>query len=241
MSSKTIVTDIGKALIAKATAEGTTVKMKYFAVGDGAGQEYTPTGHESKLVKENWRANIGSILVNPKDSKELFIDTPIPEDVGGWWIREYGVFDDQDNLILIGTPNPFYKSKAEEGDILVVDFNLSLTLQNIASIEFSIDPKAYVTHEYLENADYPVNGKISYKQRPQLLDSEVATLKDIDGIKVFPDIQDDGKGTVTVQQPNGKGAVMRFLSVDAPEIYTEIDGELGEVRIHGGKLTGYKS
>lgn len=241
MSSKTIVTDIGKALIAKATAEGTTVKMKYFAVGDGAGQEYTPTGHETKLVKENWRANIGSILVNPKDNKELFIDTPVPEDVGGWWIREYGVFDDQGNLILIGTPNPFYKSKAEEGDILVVDFNLSLTLQNIASIEFSVDPKAYVTHSHLENADYPVNGKITYKQRPKLLDSEIATLKDINGIKSFPDIQDDGKGVVTIQQPNGSGAVMRFLNSIVPDTYTEIDGVKGEIRIVGGKLVGYRA
>ncbi len=240
MSSKTIVTDIGKALIAKAIESGTTVKLKYFAVGDGDGQEYTPTGHETKLIQENWRTNIGSIFRNPKDDKELFIDTPIPEDVGGWWIREYGIFDEAGNLILIGTPNPFYKSKAEEGDVITVDFNLSLTLQNIASVEFIIDPAAYVTHNYLENADYPINGKIKFLQRPKVLDSEAATLADLDNIKTLPDIQDDGNGTVTIQQPNGKGAVMRFLNAENPDTYTEIDGVNGEVRIHGGVLVGYK-
>lgn len=237
MSSKTIVTDIGKALIAKAIESGTTVKLKYFAVGDGGGQEYTPTGHEIKLVKENWRTNIGSILRNPKDDKELFIDTPIPEDVGGWWIREYGIFDETGNLVLIGTPNPFYKSKAEEGDVITVDFNLSLTLQNIASIEFIVDPAAYVTHNYLENADYPINGKIKFLQRPKILDSEAATLADLDNIKALPDIQDDGKGTVTIQQPNGDAAKMVFSSKTNPNVYTTIDGATGQITLHGGKVT----
>lgn len=241
MSAKTIVTDIGKSLIAKAIETGTTVKLKTFAVGDGNGKEYTPTGQETKLVKENWRSNIGSITVNPKNGKEVFVDTPIPEDVGGWWIREYGVFDEAGNLILIGTTNEFYKAKAEEGDVIVVDMNLSLTVQNTSAIQFIIDPAAYVTHQYLKDTDYKINGLIEFDQRPKCQDSVFALKSDIDGLVRYPDIQDDGLGVVTIAKPDGSGAAMRFTNKNTPNIYTEIDGVNGEVRIVGGNLIGYDS
>lgn len=238
-ASKTIVTDVGKQLIAKAVATGTTVKLKSFAVGDGGGEEYTPSGKETKLIKENWRSNIGNISVNPKDDKEVFIDTPIPEDVGGWWIREYGVFDESNNLILIGTTNEFYKAKAEEGDVIVVDMNLSLTVQNTSAIQFIIDPQAYVTHQYLKTADYQLDGQLIYGKRPKCENSVFALKSDIDGLVKYPDIQDDGKGVVTIAKPDGSGAVLRFPNKAQPNVYTEIDGRNGEVRIVGGSLSGF--
>jgi hypothetical protein len=238
MTSKTIVTNKGKELIAAASAAGTSVKLKYFAVGDGSGNEYIPDGTEIALKKENWRSNIGSITINPKDKKELFIDTPIPEDVGGWWIREYGIFDENNNLILIGTPMSFYKAKTEEGEVLIVDFNLSLTLQNISSIQFIIDPAAYVTHQYLKESDYQINGQLTYLQRPKCENSEFALKSDLDGINKYPDIKDED-GVITIQQSDGRGAVMLFLSEAQPSIYTEINGATGEVKIVGGQLNGY--
>lgn len=234
----TYVTDIGKELISAAVASGGTVKFKYFAVGDGDGSEYEPTGHETQLVHENWRVNIGNIIVDPKDKKAVIIDTPIPEDVGGWFVREYGIFDEDNNLILIGTVNTFYKPPKTES-IFIVDMKLSLSLKNVSTVQFIIDPQAYVTHSYLKTADYTIEGQTEYAQRPKCENSVFATKADIEGLVKFPDIQDDGKGVVIIQQPDGSGAVMRFLDKAQPDIYTEIDGKNGEVRIVGGTLTGY--
>lgn len=209
-ASKTIVTDLGKTLIAKASATGTTVKLKYFAVGDGSGSEYTPTGKETKLVKENWRTNIGSISVNPKDDKELFVDTPIPEDVGGWWVREYGIFDEANNLILIGTTNEFYKAKAEEGDVIVVDMNLSLTVQNTANIEFIIDPDSYVTYKNLNNIPYArtdkenqFTNKNSFNDYTTYKGSEVAVVKSRVGENWLPTNLQDIIGNISICYGNG--------------------------------------
>ncbi len=182
-ASKTIVTDIGKAKIAQAAATGTTVKLKYFAVGDGAGSEYTPTGKEDRLLGENWRSNIDSIVVNKTDPKELFIDTVVPENVGGWWVREYGVFDEDNSLILIGTINQVYKSTLEEGDIIAFDFNLSVILQNVSNIEYVIDLASYVSFDFLLNANYEVTGQVDHRNRLKITsasgDNRVAVIQDI--------------------------------------------------------------
>lgn len=239
MSTKTIVTNLGKELIAKATATGTTVNLKYFAVGDGNGNEYIPDGTEIALKKENWRSNIGSIVVSKSDAKELLIDTPIPEDAGGWWIREYGVFDENNNLILIGTPMPFYKSKTTEGEVLIVDFNLSLTLQNIASIQFIVDPTAYVSHQYLKEDDYTINGQLAFTQRPRCENSVFALKSDLDGVGKYPDITDKD-GIVTIRQQNGKAATMVFDSVDNPSKSTIIDGANG-IQLNGTSIKLYRN
>lgn len=182
-ASKTIVTDIGKAKIAQAAATGTTVRLKYFAVGDGAGSEYTPTGKEDRLLGENWRSNIDSIVVNKTDPKELFIDTVVPENIGGWWVREYGVFDEDNALILIGTINQVYKSKLEEGDIIAFDFNLSVILQNVSNVEYVIDLASYVSFDFLLNANYEVTGQVDHRNRLKITsasgDNRVAIVQDI--------------------------------------------------------------
>ncbi|TXI91890.1 MAG: hypothetical protein E6Q33_08995 [Neisseriales bacterium] len=239
MATRAIVTNKGKELIAAAGAIGNTVKLKYFAVGDGSGNEYIPDGTEISLKKENWRTNIGSIAVNPKDKKELFIDTPVPEDVGGWWIREYGIFDEDNNLILIGTPTPFYKAKTEEGEILVIDFNLSLTLQNIASVQFIVDPSAYVTHQYLKESDYQINGLLTYSQRPKCEDSVFALKSDLDGIGKYPDITDQD-GIVNIRKPDGTAAKMIFNSIENPSKSTIIDGING-IQLKGTAIKLYRN
>ena len=59
-------------------------------------------------------------------------------------------------------------------------------------------------------------------------------------IGAYPDIV-DSNGVITIQQPNGKGAILRFINNDTPNVYTEINGATGELKVVGGILTGYKS
>lgn len=231
-ASKTIVTDIGKAKIAQAAATGTTVKLKYFAVGDGAGSEYTPTGKEDRLLGENWRSNIDSIVVNKTDPKELFIDTVVPESVGGWWVREYGVFDEDNSLILIGTINQVYKSTLEEGDIIAFDFNLSVILQNVSNVEYVIDLASYVSFDFLLNANYEVTGQVDHRNRLKITsasgDNRVAIIQDILNLyKINVSVQPATEILATSLRANG--------TLDALGISTNIVQAGFEYRLTGSQ------
>lgn len=238
--AKTIITDIGKIKIAKAAETGIAVAVRYFAVGDGSGETYIPDGTETSLRDEKWRSGINSSHVNPLKLDELILDTVIPANIGGFYIREYATFDVDGDMISIGTCLEIYKpSMDDHGPLISIECLMSHTLQNMASLELTVDLKSYVTYEYLLRNNYKIFGSITYEQRPQCESSTFALMTDIAEAKL-PDVHDDGKGTVTIQQPNGKGAVMKFLNSESPDTYTEIDGVNGEVRIHGGILVGYK-
>lgn len=238
--AKTIITDIGKIKIAKAAETGKAVAVRYFAVGDGSGETYIPDGTETKLRDEKWRSGINSSHVNPQKPDELILDTIIPEDVGGFFIREYATFDVDGDMISIGTCLGIYKPTIEDKSPLIsIECLMSHTLQNMASVELSVDLKAYVTYKYLLENSYTILGSITYAQRPKCEGSTFALMTDIAAAKL-PDIK-DVNGVITIQQPDGTGAVMRFLNAVMPDTYTEIDGIKGEIRIFGGKLVGYRA
>lgn len=235
--AKTIITDIGKIKIAKAAETGIAVAVRYFAVGDGSGETYIPDGTETSLRDEKWRSGINSSHVNPLKLDELILDTVIPANIGGFFIREYATFDVDGDMISIGTCLGIYKpSMDDHGPLISIECLMSHTLQNMASLELTVDLKSYVTYEYLLKNSYTILGSITYAQRPQCEGSTFALMTDIAESKL-PDVHDDGKGTVLIQQPDGSAAKMIFTSKATPEIFTMIDGETGQVTLQGGKLT----
>lgn len=235
--AKTIITDIGKIKIAKAAETGKAVAVRYFAAGDGNGETYTPSGAEKKLRNEKWRSGINSSKVNPLKPDELILDTVIPANIGGFYIREYATFDIDGDMISIGTCLEIYKpSITDKSPLISIECLMSHTLQNMSSIELTVDLKSYVTYEYLLRNNYKILGLITYEQRPQCEGSTFALMTDIAAAKL-PDVHDDGIGTVTIQQPDGSAAKMIFSSKLNPNIYTTIDGATGQITLHGGKLT----
>ena len=89
-----VVTDIGIEKINEALQTGRKIDLKYIAIGDGNGDYYEPTVNQTELVNETFRAEISSV-------DELTARARIPFDVGGFYIREAGIFDSEDNLILV--------------------------------------------------------------------------------------------------------------------------------------------
>lgn len=101
-----ILTTIGQQKKAAAEAGGAPVNITYFKVGDGNGQYYTPSESQADLVNTKYTANFANgtnsqIIVNPNAANEVLYKCFIPADVGGFTIRELGLFDNTNSLILI--------------------------------------------------------------------------------------------------------------------------------------------
>ncbi|MBJ2578978.1 phage tail protein, partial [Salmonella enterica subsp. enterica serovar Bareilly] len=97
----TLLTDRGMAKIASALADKKQLHLQKMAVGDGGGQYYEPTASQTNLRHEVWRGEMNTLTVAPNNPNWLIAELVLPEDVGGWYVREVGVFDDEGELIAI--------------------------------------------------------------------------------------------------------------------------------------------
>lgn len=142
MSAKffALLTVIGANKLAKATALGTTLKITQMAVGDGGGTLPTPDTQQTKLVGEKRRAGLNTLFVDPKNDSQIIAEQVIPENEGGYWIREIGLFDDEGSLIAVGNCPETYKPQLQEGSGRTQTIRMILTVSHTESVELKVDP-----------------------------------------------------------------------------------------------------
>jgi len=146
----TILTKNGLAKIAAAAAAGKTVKLLTFAVGEA---DYIPTGDETELRSEKYRKPIDSASTDPKNETVIILNTIIPETIGGFYICEYGIFDDVGDLIAIGIANKVYKPKPGDVQSVSIKFATMITLSNLAAVEFNVQLDGYATNNFVVQQD----------------------------------------------------------------------------------------
>lgn len=155
MSAKffALLTVIGANKLAKATALGTTLKITQMAVGDGGGTLPTPDTQQTKLVGEKRRAGLNTLFVDPKNDSQIIAEQVIPENEGGYWIREIGLFDDEGSLIAVGNCPETYKPQLQEGSGRTQTIRMILTVSHTESVELKVDPSVVLaTREFVDNA-----------------------------------------------------------------------------------------
>ena len=136
----TLITNVGKAKIANSIPLGIKVNFTKFKVGDGNGSYYEPTESQTNLINTKWEGPIGSVYVDENNSNWIVVDTVIPADIGGFFIREAGIFDDQNNLIAISKLSESYKPVFEDGTTKEMLIRLILEVSNTASVTLKLDP-----------------------------------------------------------------------------------------------------
>ncbi|WP_211823797.1 phage tail protein [Proteus terrae] len=155
MSAKffALLTVIGANKLAKATALGTTLKISQMAVGDGGGTLPTPDTQQTKLVGEKRRAGLNTLFVDPKNDSQIIAEQVIPENEGGYWIREIGLFDDEGSLIAVGNCPETYKPQLQEGSGRTQTIRMILTVSHTESVELKVDPSVILaTREFVNDA-----------------------------------------------------------------------------------------
>ena len=158
MSTKfyTLLTDIGAAKLASAAALGVPLKITHMAVGDGGGTLPTPDAKQTALVNEKRRAALNMLYIDPQNSSQIIAEQVIPENEGGWWIREVGLFDESGTLIAVGNCPESYKPQLAEGSGRTQTVRMVLITSSTDNITLKIDPavvlatRKYVDDEVLE-------------------------------------------------------------------------------------------
>lgn len=146
----TVLTDYGTQAFAKAIATNQPIQFSSFAVGDGNGQAVTPTADRTALVKETHRGNVSAVSLDPRNNKQIIIELTIPEDVGGFYIREMGVFDSTNKLVAYANAPESFKPTLESGSGKVQVLRMILKVSNSQAVTLSIDNSViFVTRQQL--------------------------------------------------------------------------------------------
>ena len=146
----TVLTNYGTQAFAKALATNQPLRLSSFAVGDGNGKAVTPTADRTALVKEPHRANVSAVSLDPRNNKQIIIELTIPEDVGGFYIREMGVFDSANKLVAYANTPESFKPTLESGSGKVQVLRMILKVSNSQAVTLSIDNSViFVTRQQL--------------------------------------------------------------------------------------------
>ncbi|BEN63143.1 hypothetical protein SMKC072_09650 [Serratia marcescens] len=132
---KAIITTAGAAKIAAASAGGTQLKIVRMAVGDGNGTLPTPNPAQTKLVNEKYRAALNGLIIDKALKNHILAEMIIPANVGGFWLREMGLYDEAGTLIAVSNMAESYKPKLEEGSGRTQTLRMILIVSSTEAIQ----------------------------------------------------------------------------------------------------------
>ncbi|SLM61281.1 MULTISPECIES: phage tail protein [Dickeya] len=147
----TLLTRIGEARLAEAISKGQPLEIAQMGVGDGGGSLQIPNPMQTKLVNEKRRASINSLSIDPNNTNQIIAEQVIPENEGGFWLREMGLYDIDGNLIAVANCPETYKPELKEGSGRVQTVRMILIVSRTDAITLNFDPTvALATRRYAD-------------------------------------------------------------------------------------------
>ncbi|WP_341456401.1 phage tail protein [Hafnia paralvei] len=149
---KAVLTKIGAAKIAAATAGGTKINLTQMAVGDGGGTLPTPDPSQTNLIAEKYRAALNKVIVDPKHKNYLVAELVIPPEIGGFWMRELGLYDEVGALIAVSNMAESYKPLLSEGSGRAQTLRMVVIVSDMDTVNLLIDSSTVLaTQEYVDD------------------------------------------------------------------------------------------
>ncbi|ELN0571453.1 tail fiber protein [Salmonella enterica] len=150
---KTVITTAGAAKLAAATMPGgKKINLNVMAVGDGGGKLPEPDAGQTQLVNEVWRHTLNKISQNNRYSNYIVAELVIPPEVGGFWMRELGLYDDEGTLIAVANMAESYKPELAEGSGRAQTCRMVIIVSSVESVELSIDSTMVMaTQDYVDD------------------------------------------------------------------------------------------
>ncbi|MBA1289174.1 phage tail protein [Pseudomonas japonica] len=161
----TLITYAGLAQLADAAATGTKLGIEQMVVGDGGGQLPVPDPGQTQLVNECYRAPINSLSLDPKHPNRIIVEMVLPETVGGFWVRELGLINDDGILVAVANTPPSYKPEMAEGSGRTQLLRLIIVASDTALVELKVDPSVVMaSQEFVHKAVDSALARLDLKQ-----------------------------------------------------------------------------
>jgi len=148
-----ILTKVGEAKQANADALGIPWNISQMGVGDAHGTDPIPDRLQTKLINERRRAPLNQLMVDPLNPSVLIAEQVIPADVGGWWVREIGLYDADGDLVAVANCAPSFKPMLSQGSGRTQIVRMNFIISSITNVVLKIDPAIVLaTREYVDRS-----------------------------------------------------------------------------------------
>ncbi|MGX9762065.1 phage tail protein [Pseudomonas shahriarae] len=148
-----ILTKVGEAKQANADALGIPWNISQMGVGDAHGTDPIPDRLQTSLINERRRAPLNQLMVDPLNPSVLIAEQVIPADVGGWWVREIGLYDADGDLVAVANCAPSFKPMLSQGSGRTQIVRMNFIISSITNVVLKIDPAIVLaTREYVDRS-----------------------------------------------------------------------------------------
>ncbi|WP_232478198.1 phage tail protein [Pseudomonas alkylphenolica] len=148
-----ILTATGEAKQANADAMGVPWTFSQLGVGDANGTDPIPSRTQTRLINERRRAPLNQLKIDPANASIIIAEQVIPPDVGGWWIREIGLYDSDGDLVAVANCAPSFKPLLSQGTGKTQVVRLNIIVTSTANVQLKIDPAVVLaTRQYVDSS-----------------------------------------------------------------------------------------
>lgn len=197
-----ILTNVGAAKQANADALGIPWKISEMGVGDANGTDPIPSPSQTTLINERRRRPLNQLFIDPANPAVLVAEQVIPEDVGGFWIREIGLYDADGDLVAVANCAPSYKPLLPQGSGRTQVVRVNFIVGSTGNITLKLDPSVVLaTREFVDRRIVEELAKFDTKQSVRVATTAPVVLSGlllIDGIQLVA-----GDRVLVKNQANG--------------------------------------
>ncbi|HDQ4153199.1 TPA: phage tail protein [Pseudomonas aeruginosa] len=152
------LTDKGAAKQVEAASGGLRRNITHMLIGDAGGApgetpDPVPSPSQTKLVRQRYRVKLNRLVAADNNPSVLIAEAILPQDVGGWWMRELGLEDSDGDMIAVANCAPSYKPLVIEGAGRTQTVRLHIAFSHAETVDLLIDPNVVTaTVADLQNA-----------------------------------------------------------------------------------------
>lgn len=150
-----LLTATGQAKVAAHMAGGPAIQLAEMALGDGNGAAIVPTEGRAELYREVYRQALSQVTTDVANPNWVTAETVLPTDVGGWTIREVGLYDVAGDLVAYGNFPASYKPVLAEGSAKELIIRTIFEVASTAAITLTVDASVvFATQAWVNAKDY---------------------------------------------------------------------------------------
>ena len=135
----THLTPAGERKFAAAAVSGEPVNFHEMAVGDGGGILPDPSRIDG-LVNERFRSQVNRVVIADQADNVIRVEMIMMPQVGGFWLREAALYDDEGICLAVANMAPTYKPLLAEGAERLQSVNMWIAVSKTSDVTIKADP-----------------------------------------------------------------------------------------------------
>jgi hypothetical protein len=144
-----LLTEIGKAKSSRFLSKKMSWDITDMLIGDANGTDPIPSLDQNKLINQRYQGRLNRLYASPENPGVVIAEIALPEQVGGWWIRELALKDSDGDFIAVANCAPSFKPILAQGSGRSQIIRMHVAFSNTTHINLDIDSAALASRSFV--------------------------------------------------------------------------------------------